>query len=1514
MPILQRFEVSNFLNSGRHVPWRPDWPHQIFELHGENAALNIPNGKGKSTIFMAILAMLLHDKALRGLQQRFFAPKSSGHYTHIRIQVQIPIPGASEDLVTISGGEIGGKPMVFGLYGYSGENERFELYSYHGTFEDCPVASVYNLHHTLIADDAFLGQIRSCPGLFPGNSKERTKRAWLAFVDDFFDMSSIKQQFVYQQLKGAEGGHGYFEVTPPAGMNYSAAVFYERLAPELLTDVMGDLGEEGEHGIEDTIHEKVSRVIAAKHETARKAEELRRTENTLRELQGLLDSTALLSDAKLKHDQHLETFSVELAVLKDVVVDQPIPGIPKTPPESVDGIARQMVIQGGNWFLPDRVMAEFTGETTSAVNQRHTRHGMELVQQSRSQLIDFACDSFSAIGRRGPPGSLYSRDAAQALLKLTTNFTRDWTREKAMAAVSQSFDWLEAHGDTNPARILRRQTALKLAGSQAEFDGLTKLFNGYQEEKEKLLTEQSQIGEQQAEYRRMVDSGLFAANELSAPAETGHQVGQQFTEASSAYETHTRRISKLESVHRDWQAYVEEYGSSDSPGVRADGLKQAEKTAKQDLEVLRDKLKMARGQDPRLETVEKQAEGKVTEAQMRLNLFMENQPALQRYHRLFGDVSPVGLVTQVTRERDAAKARIVFIDGELKRIAPFTSALTAFCASHGEVEPAAWLKERSANWDRIGNEINQLKGDLTEARLKRSALDRAVIVAGKVTREAAEVAGGDFQPLHTVVIGMHLEADRQERVLTLFSALLHAPVYKNTHDASEAARRLSQNDVEAPVFVRDELEAFCRTGQIEVDDSTAYAWLVGIRTRQVDCLLDPSLVEREKALADERIRELGDKITGLKEFRGQFDPEGREATTARHAQEAVNHGYPMAQEKLVAERSILDEQLPGLENRAAQESIDDIKQVERHQKDFGQTSEADLRDAHSKSRLEHAQATEARAVLKEKIESFEVQQEKLQELWSKAIQDANQVERLRRIQTFIDDPEDNPAFMATASDVEKSLIKAKSVADNRTRFRFDLAETFVRVGHERPRQIEERLKYLKEEQEEIGNKKLPDLVAQKKTLFEKQQNLDLQSGEIDRFSISLIRKYREFLAEQSETIPVSREQIEWHPLGGFAPSLREAVNEEESVRLLLDILNDTEVEESTELRQKMKEAKKDYQAAKGSFSGLVDKALSVGDLDLSDHVRMELQRAKDQPSIIDHLHRVASDNFTKNDAANRIASEHLDNEWKDLGSWLEKFTKRLPDNLRTMKSIFGPKVIKLDDGHEKFTSAGFVIEASLANQEDIRAVLDDVVKLVEKFSKTEKALENVALTLRDSAIRSLRAEIRTTFYQKVIVNPTIKVYMPSMSQRQLPLERNMASTGQGVAMTLLWIVKMADYITERELRRQTTSRAQIKHLHPTQFALMDGAFSSLSNKGLIKDALDSIKSTRGRFQLIITGHDENYQNNYDYFPVLIEAREINGQFMYADSKTRRVLLPEEVGAHFGAMGTMNMRVVPLVES
>ena len=1508
MPILQRIELSNFMNSTRAKPWRPDWPHQIFELNGENAALNIPNGKGKSTMVTAILSMLTyHTKSLKDIRNRFFSPVQAGHYTHIRIQVLIPMEGASGDLIEQSGGDFGGQPMVFGMYGYSGENEKLESYSYQGTFEDAPVAHVHNHHHTLVDDDAFLGQLKTCARLFPGNAKERTKRAWLSFVDDFFDKSSLDQQLKYQLMRGAEGGHGYFEVKPPVGMNYSAAIFYERLAPELLTDVMGDLGEENEHGIEDTIHEKVSKIIAAKYQTEKKAEELRRTENTLRELATLLDSSSKMKVAKEAYDLHRKEFSVELAVLKNVVVDDPIPGIPRVPPESVPEIARLMVMQDGKWYLPDRVMAEFTGEPSSAVNQRaQERNGLHLEHASKSQLIDFTCYSFSG-GKRGPSGSLYPRESALGLLNITSNFAKDWTRERAIEVITQAFDWVEANADTNPARILHKALDVSLEAKNREHKELSDLFTGYQKEKEDLLTEQTMVGTQQAEYRRMADSNLFTAEELAEPKETGARAHSNLTSLSHNLEQHKDNVRKLSNIFQSWQSFVAEFGEGVRPEDKAAEIESQRTKAKDVVDEIQRTLKAAREHRKSFINQESDARRKLEAAETKLSRFIKSLPAHDQFIALFGDIAPTGMEITVVGARDNAITRLKNIATERALYNESLNALARFRAACGNVLPGEWLTKELAIWQALSEEMAQLNKDLAELRRKRSDLDSAVIVAGQFARKAAQVAGGDHLPLHAAIERMKMDDAQRAKVLTLFSALLHTPVYQTVEEAAEAAERLENADIEIPVFVYAELEKFCQTGEITLDAVSAHTWLVGVRTRQVECLLDPSLVEREKSLADERIATLLALIQVKVAELAIHAPDGDAANTARLASDAVSKGYEDIDKALSIEASALTEQLPNLKIRASEENINVIRQAEQHYTEFKEVTESELQIARDECQVLHQNAIHAAEQNESEIEQAERDLSKHQESLNNAIIAASKLDALRQIQAFIDHPEFNPAFMLNAGQVEKDLAGARTIADQRTRFQFEHAEIFVKQGYDRPKQIESRLKHVKDEQDEIQNRLLPVVNQSILALQERIPTLIKNAMEIDEFTRGLIRKYRDFAVEEEELLEISQTQIERHSLGGAAIGLRENVSLDDMARMLLDIAGDIQLDESGGMKAEINRSRSEYLSAKTSFSALVDRILVMGNLDLTEHVKLELVRAKDNIAIVERLHSVATLNYEKNSVANTTAKAYLDEEWANIGKWLKAFTQRLPDNLRTLKNVFGPL---RDKATGEYLSAGFEIEAKLADQDDIRAILDDVVKMVEKFESTRHAVENVSPDIGIQAIKSIRTEIRNTFYQKVILNPRIRVYMPSISKQSLPLEKDMVSTGQGVAMTLLWVVKMADYVTEREIRRVTTSRAQQKHLHPTQFAIMDGAFSSLSNKGLIQDALDCIKRTRGRFQLIITGHDENYQNNFEYFPTLIEAREINGQFMYADSTTRRILQPNEVGSHYGAMEVMSLRVLP----
>lgn len=1512
MPLIQRIEVSNLLNSQRIDPWRPDWPHQIFDLNSENTAMNIPNGKGKSTMVLSLLAMLTgHMKSLNKIRMRHYAPRRTGRYTHIRVQMLVTLPGEdSNDLVAQSGGGLGGSSMVFGLYGNSGENERVNFYAYRGTFDDCNIALVHDLRHDLVSDKDFLEQMRSRPDVF----RDPSVKEWIAYLDDFFDMSNLHQQLIYQLARGAEGDSNYFEVARLPGRSDSASIFYERLAPELLSEVMGQLGSDGEKGIEDTIHEKVSGLIVAKRNTAKKAEELRRTENTLKELEIALQKGSTFIQAKEAYDEHLTEFATEVAAVKNVLIDDPIPGIPLTPPEHLPALTRSIVMQGrdGSWYLPDRVLAAFTGEEASHVNERARRQGIVITQANRLQVIDFTCDSFNSVSKRGPTGSLYSKDSSIAILSITNNFTQEWSREKAIAAVIEAFDWVEAYADTNPARLLDKQLVEELGRKDVRSTELKQKITGYFKERDDLRTEQQTIGLQQAEYRRMSESGLFSTIELADPKGTGDNVTQELANATQALNLHKDKTRDLKDVYAMWQNFHKEYGETEKPIEIANRLIEGEQEAKSLLDAVNKKLQETRGKRGDLKTTLNNATSAQKIADDRLKQFNILQPKLIDFQRIFGEENPVGLEKSVIKEHSDAKNRKQAIEVKRSAMTSALTALTMFRNANGNINPATWIEQRLNAWEAKGTEITALNDLKKDAVQRRSDLNNAAVAPGKIAREAMSIAGGNSTPLYEAIGKMSLTDERRQKVLTLFSSLLHAPVYQTLNEAADAARNLAEHKdrIESPVFVFDELADFSLTGDIQTESLVAHTWLVGVRTRPVDCLLDPSLVDREKAIEDERIADFIRRIGELENDRKRLSTSHIDAEHAPSAAIAVKDGFEAIDAALATELAEIESKLPQLEYRSSDEAKDAIKgRIKIDLLLTGGASESSLIEAAAAANQIAQTAQAASDENEAQIEALEIDHGTVNNDWMEAFGVTQNVPNLKKIQIFVDHPQDNPAFMGKAKEIENGLDEKMETANSRTKFRFQLADDFIKNGDSDPREIEARIEAINGELAIIQDKIQPELNAEIKTLQEKSLDAKEKAGEIDELVRSLIRKYREFMSDRDAFGIASTDNLLSHPIVDLADIVRQETDLVERINSLLDIASDLSVVDTSAISKKMQGSKQAYSEAKSTLASHIELTLVKPDLDLSDHVKIELIRGKEDISVLAHIYKVTKDNFEKNSAANATAQSYLDKEWGDVSEWLQKFTLRLPDNLRAMRATFAP----LRDGATgTIIRAGFDISAKLAELQDIKATLDDIVLMVENYEKNSAVINQFEQGIKDKTIANLRREIRNNFYQKVILDPSIHVCMPSISQKPLPLEKEMVSTGQGIAMTLLWIVKMANYVTERELSRKTSSSAQLKRLqaNKTQFTIIDGAFSSLSNKELIDDALNSVAQTRGNFQLIITGHDVNYQNNFHYFPTLVVAREIGGKFMYADSTTKRMVEPSAIGSHYGAMALMNMRVTP----
>ncbi|MGL6252930.1 MAG: hypothetical protein ACRC3F_18540, partial [Billgrantia desiderata] len=93
--------------------------------------------------------------------------------------------------------------------------------------------------------------------------------------------------------------------------------------------------------------------------------------------------------------------------------------------------------------------------------------------------------------------------------------------------------------------------------------------------------------------------------------------------------------------------------------------------------------------------------------------------------------------------------------------------------------------------------------------------------------------------------------------------------------------------------------------------------------------------------------------------------------------------------------------------------------------------------------------------------------------------------------------------------------------------------------------------------------------------------------------------------------------------------------------------------------------------------------------------------------------------------------------------------------------------------------------------------------------------------------------------------------------------------------------------------------------------LLDGLFSKLSHRRLIQDSLESLRNTRGRFQMIGLIHNPNYENDPDIFPTYLVGSVIGGaqgQGGHVMVRDGRIAAPESLGRSVGEASLFGIHV------
>jgi hypothetical protein len=396
--------------------------------------------------------------------------------------------------------------------------------------------------------------------------------------------------------------------------------------------------------------------------------------------------------------------------------------------------------------------------------------------------------------------------------------------------------------------------------------------------------------------------------------------------------------------------------------------------------------------------------------------------------------------------------------------------------------------------------------------------------------------------------------------------------------------------------------------------------------------------------------------------------------------------------------------------------------------------------------------------------------------------------------------------------------------------------------------------------------------------------------------------------------------------GVVSDELRRAMNS--SLRLT-EALKDGESEEVVERADELREdvesldlraRTKDIRAAKVALDGArkalhaeIRKAVDDQKLRFSSNERHRLESASEQPALAGELYRHLEEQWRQNSRVSDEAHRTLLERRGELATTLKNMTIRLHGNYEAMRKILHWKT---DSASGQLEEAGVQIKAVVHSEAETEALLNQIVENIEheehhRRSQIEAGQSDV-LPSQDQHDATLKERIRLRFYRGMFSEPEIRIRHPELRAGEAYRLDDKISTGQQNAVMLLLLLKLADFAIDRDIRlyvKESRARRRARAL-AQKVVIIDGLFSNLSNRELIKESLKAMAKVRGNFQLIGLIHNPHYQNDPDIFPnhvVLARMKQSrSGSYVYIYEN--KPVLAADVGRMPGEVETVSLHV------
>jgi len=503
--------------------------------------------------------------------------------------------------------------------------------------------------------------------------------------------------------------------------------------------------------------------------------------------------------------------------------------------------------------------------------------------------------------------------------------------------------------------------------------------------------------------------------------------------------------------------------------------------------------------------------------------------------------------------------------------------------------------------------------------------------------------------------------------------------------------------------------------------------------------------------------------------------------------------------------------------------------------------------------------------------------------------------------------EGGPSFFSTYEEEKGRLAGRQELTDRRRQFRFVQAaralsaeqngDTAVSLRDQR-NALEREIAQVDEKIAQLENLH-QDLVATHKRAEAEARRLDAAIIEI----LARRRDARRAVADADLTL----ERIARAPKSEALEGLHQLV---EAVRVVVatgdepmgDVLARIEdisgAAQDLEFSVRISDIRGEVRAKDGAwkkFLKSLQQTTARGDVFFSDAERRLLRAAEEQSKAhsITAIMQSREQDYVRARENYEKASEDIEARRSSLEDNLLAFTFKMGDNLALLKKSLRPSA----NGE-----AGFIINAESVSQEQIRETIYRIVRTVKEAEVRKREIKagDGGKAAEDVQDEKLRDEIRRTIYRSMFTGkmkdgtapkpPEIKVVHPKIAAGNPRRMDQKISTGQMTAISLLLMTKLADFSIRRdEADALPGQRRRRRNAHNSRVVIIDGLFSNVSDRQLIRESLDAMRQLKDRFQLIGWIHNMAYENDPEIFPTQIGLRRVGAErgFVVVDQQNSK---------------------------